>query len=79
MPAGGSRRQALRYVAVCVALAVIHTLVAVKVSYAQKHFSTALSEKNRGEVLPATKQQQLTWPLAASHSSLLTAAVRMGM
>jgi hypothetical protein len=47
--AGAAKPQALRYVAVCVSLAVVHTLVAVKVSYAQKHFSTALSEKNRGE------------------------------
>jgi len=46
--AGSARVQALRYVAVCVGLAVVHTLVAVKVSYAQKHFSTALSEKNKG-------------------------------
>ena len=41
--------QALRYVGVCVGLAVLQTLVAVRVSYAQKHFSTALSEKNKGE------------------------------
>lgn len=45
--------QALRYVVVCVSLAVVHTLMAVKVSYAQKHFSTALAEKNKGE---ATRQ-----------------------
>jgi hypothetical protein len=31
-----------------VGLAVLHTLIAVRVSYAQKHFSTALSEKNKG-------------------------------
>lgn len=44
---GSSRLQALRYVAVCVSLSVLHTLVAVRVSFAQKHFSTALSNKDK--------------------------------
>jgi hypothetical protein len=57
--AGAARLQSLRYVAVCGCLAVIHTLMAVRVSYAQKHFSTALSEKNRGELFHLVHQQPI--------------------
>lgn len=49
MCAGGTKFQAARYVGVSVGLAILHTLIAVRVSYAQKHFSTALAEKNKGE------------------------------
>lgn len=49
MTEGSDRWQARLYVLACVVLAISTTWLAVKISYTQKHFSTALAEKNQGE------------------------------
>jgi hypothetical protein len=47
--AGSCRWQARGYVLLCAGLALCTTLLSVRVSYAQKHFSTGLAEKNKGK------------------------------
>jgi hypothetical protein len=50
-PAGGAKSQARAFVLACAVLACLTTWLAVQISYAQKHFSTGLAEKDQGALL----------------------------
>jgi hypothetical protein len=52
-PTGSAKWQARAYVLACAVLACLTTWLAVQISYAQKHFSTGLAEKNEGALLLA--------------------------
>lgn len=61
-PAGSAKWQARAYVLGCAVLACLTTWLAVQISYAQKHFSTGLAEKDQGALLlepPASGVLQL--------------------